>query len=217
MGITTAWVILGKGCGISFKTQISWCLVPQAILPPFLSLSAIKGCSLESFSLGLDVFLGGRQSGGTERCSNTGLTLSSLCPWPPLGPMPSCCPPSLPPKHHPGYHRGLDCAFPWQRAALEAWPTQRELSHPWCLCAFFLRTGLYPATCTILGYLAWAWLWEGLIYILFSIPTPIPAVSQEMRPLLGQLSHLPRHPTVSPAWLGTGPAVQSGKLSNSVF
>lgn len=120
---------------------------PKLFFHPFFPFQGcLHGCSLEPFSLGLDVFLSRRQSGSTQRCSINGLTLSSPCPWPPLGPTPSCCLPSLPPRHHPGYHSALGYAFPWQRDVLEDWKSfllvKREISHPWSLCAFFLRIGL---------------------------------------------------------------------------
>lgn len=120
---------------------------PKLFFYPFFPFQGcLHGCSLEPFSLGLDVFLSRRQSGSTQRCSINGLTLSSPCPWPPLGPTPSCCLPSLPPRHHPGYHSALGYAFPWQRDVLEDWKSfllvKREISHPWSLCAFFLRIGL---------------------------------------------------------------------------
>lgn len=158
----------------------------------------------------------GSKVGGTERCSSTGLTLSSLCPWPPLGPMPSCCPPSLPPKHHPGYQSSGLC-FPLAKSCLGSLDHSKRAKSSLVLMCFLPEDRPVPGHLYNTQIFGMAWLWEGLIYILFSIPAPIPAVSQEMSPLLGQLSHFPRHPTTSLAWLGTRPAVQSGKLSNSIF
>lgn len=64
-----------------------------------------------------------------QRCSSAGLTLSFPCPSPHLSQY-------IPIAHHI-YHldtmtipRVLGYAFPCQRDALEAWATQRELSHP---------------------------------------------------------------------------------------
>lgn len=63
------------------KTLGTW--YPQAIFSSFPSLSRLPdGPSVGPFSLGFDVFLGGRHSGAPQRCSNAGLTLLHV-----LGPL----------------------------------------------------------------------------------------------------------------------------------
>lgn len=61
MDIPTTWVILNKGCGFPVKAQNFWYFVPQPILSSFPFQDCLYGCSLGSFFLGSDVFMGGRQ------------------------------------------------------------------------------------------------------------------------------------------------------------
>lgn len=199
-----------------FQNSNTLVLGTTSYSPSFLSLSAIKGCSLESFFPGFRCLPWWEAKLVAQRVlqhwADSLLSVSLASSRPNAFLLPT----SLPPKHHrvPEFWIVLSPGkeLPWKPG-----PLQRAKSSLVYVC-FLPEDRPVPGHLYNTQIFGMAWLWLGRPYLhLVQHPSPIPAVSQEMRPLLGQLSHLPRHPTTSPAWLGTRPAVQSGKLSNSIF